>query len=155
MNRGRSRAVAAREDGYVAALIAQRPREFLDDGCLARAADGEIADGDNLHPECRVAQDADIVKEAAAFDEDLEELGADQGKRAHRRLNGSLPFFENDLQQESLKVFDPDTKPFTHLFSVCQASAPRARGRPVARGRKRIREWSAGHRSATLENCAC
>ena len=61
--------VAAREDGDVAPGVAQFPREFFHDRRFARAADGQIADGDDLDAQRFVAEDADIVKPAADFDE--------------------------------------------------------------------------------------
>ena len=48
--------------------VAQFAREFFHDRRLAGAADGEIADGDDLHAERGVAQDADVVKKAAGLD---------------------------------------------------------------------------------------
>ena len=47
--------VAAREDGDVAAGVAQLARKLFDDRRFAGAADGEIADGDDLHAERFVA----------------------------------------------------------------------------------------------------
>ena len=64
--------VAAGEDGHRAAGIAQFTREFFHDRGLARAADGEVADGDDLDAKRFVTKDADIVKPAANFDGDLE-----------------------------------------------------------------------------------
>ena len=64
--------VAARKNGHVAPGIAQFAREFFHDRRFARAADGQVADGDDLDAERLVAQDADVVKPAADFDDDLE-----------------------------------------------------------------------------------
>ena len=68
VERRRLGAVAAGEDGHVAALVAQFAGEFFDHGGFAGAADGEVADGDDLHAERRVAQDADVVEKAADLD---------------------------------------------------------------------------------------
>jgi hypothetical protein len=48
--------VAAREDGDVAPGVAQFARKFFHDRRLARAADGEVADGDDLDAERFVAK---------------------------------------------------------------------------------------------------
>ena len=52
------RAIAAREDRHGAALVAQFAGEFFHDRRLAGAAHGEVANGDDLHAERRVAEDA-------------------------------------------------------------------------------------------------
>ena len=49
VERGRLGAVAAREDGDVAALVAQFAGELLDHRRFAGAADRQVADGDDLH----------------------------------------------------------------------------------------------------------
>src|SRR5208282_1992269 len=61
-------AVAAGEDGYIAALVAELAGELLDHGGLAGAAPGEVAHGDDLHAEGRVADNTPIVEKAAEVD---------------------------------------------------------------------------------------
>ena len=119
-------AVAAGEDGHVAALVAQLAGELLDHRRLAGAAHGEIADGDDLHPEGRVAQNAEVVEEAADLDGDLEDLGAAVEQAPHECLARPAPLLDDHLQDEGLKVFCPSTKPLTHLGSVCQGPRVRA-----------------------------
>ena len=59
--------VAARKDGHVAPGVAQFAREFFHDRRFARAADGEVADGDDLHAQRLVAEDADVDKASGGF----------------------------------------------------------------------------------------
>ena len=59
--------------------VAQFAREFFDDGRLARAADGQVADGDDLHAERGVAQDADVVEPAAQGGQSVRQIAADLG----------------------------------------------------------------------------
>ena len=68
--------ITARKNGDIAAGVAQFAGEFFHDRGFARAADGQVADGDDLHPQGLVAQDAHVVKPAADFDGDLEQFRA-------------------------------------------------------------------------------
>ena len=60
-------AVAAGKDGDGAALLLQFAREFFHDGRLAGAADGQIADGDDLDAEGGIAQNADLDRESGGL----------------------------------------------------------------------------------------
>ena len=60
---------------------------FSTTGVLPGAAHGQVADGDDLHPQRRVAQDADVVEQAAGLDGDLEDLGAGRGAAPARALS--------------------------------------------------------------------
>ena len=75
MKRLRFGPVTARKDGYITAGIAQGAGEFLHHGRLARAAHGDVADGDHLHAERVITEDADVIKPTAGFDGKFEELG--------------------------------------------------------------------------------
>ena len=102
MKGGRFGTITTGENGDVAALVAQFASEFLHDGCFAGAADGQVADGDDLDAESRVAQDADIVKESPDFNGDLKELRAAVKQTANESGPGSAPFFQNDLEDKGL-----------------------------------------------------
>ena len=67
--------VTAREDGDIAALVAEFAGEFFDDGRLAGAADGDVANGDDLDAEGGVAQDADLVEKEPRLDRHGENRG--------------------------------------------------------------------------------
>ena len=56
-------------------LVLEFAGEFFHDGRFAGAADGEVADGDDLDAQRGVAEDADVVEKAAGFDGDLENFG--------------------------------------------------------------------------------
>src|SRR5262249_29425140 len=52
-------------------------------------------------------------------------MGASVKGAAHQRRPGAGTIFKNDLQQESLKIFQPDTKTLTHVAQIL----PRRGGR--------------------------
>ncbi|MEI9864974.1 MAG: hypothetical protein WDN00_10545 [Limisphaerales bacterium] len=70
MQRQRFGTVTAREDGHGATGVAQLTCELFHNRRLARAADGQVADGNDLDAERFVAEDADVVKPAAQLDRD-------------------------------------------------------------------------------------
>src|SRR5215213_8876941 len=67
--------IAAGKNRDLATFVLENAREFFDDGRFAGAADGEVADGDDLDAEGAVAEDADAVEKAAEFNEDFENFG--------------------------------------------------------------------------------
>ena len=106
VERRRLGAVAAREDGDVAALVAQFAGELFDDRRFAGAADGQVADGDDLHAERRVAQDADSCKESARVlmaTSKTFRAGVEQGP--HERLARPAPLLDDDLPEGRSPVF--------------------------------------------------
>jgi hypothetical protein len=68
------RSITARKNGYVASSIPKFAREFFYHRRLARAADCKVADGDDLNAERGVAQDTEVVEEAAEFNRDSEQF---------------------------------------------------------------------------------
>ncbi len=107
VERRRFGTVAAREDGDVAAGVAQFAREFFHDRRFAGAADGEVADGDDLHAERLVAQDADVVKPAAHLDGDLEQFRTAEQKSARQLRLEIVAFLENDFEDKGFQAFQP------------------------------------------------
>src|ERR1039458_9494610 len=91
------------------------PGELFDHRRLPGAADRQIADGDHLHPERGIPQDANVVKKAAGLDGGLEELGTSVEQGAHERLARPTPLLDDHFQEEGLKVFCPRTKPLTQI----------------------------------------
>ena len=93
--------VAAAEDGDPATGFLEGAGEFFDHGCLARAADGEIADADNEGADGVTAEDGVVIKAGAgAHDagvdggeekkEGLEERGAAAGGAVEDDVRGEL-----------------------------------------------------------------
>src|SRR5262245_28844664 len=110
----RLRTIATRQDGHRPPLVLERAGELLDDRRLAGAAHRQVSDGNDLHSERRVAQDADVVKKPAELDENFENLreGVKQGPDELRPRSATL--VENDLQQEGFPIFPPHTKLLSH-----------------------------------------
>ncbi len=109
-------AVTAREDGDVAALVAQFAGEFFDHGGLAGAAKGQITDGDDLHAEGGVAEDADVVEKTARFDrEEQPDFGKEGQDGAHDGRAGAAPFFYDYFNKEGFDRFYPDPETFAHF----------------------------------------
>src|SRR5207247_10476424 len=80
--------VAAGKDGDGAALVLQLAGELFHDWRFAGAADSEIANGDDLHAEGRVAQEPDVVEKAPQLHAHEEEpgQGEEQRPREDRRM---------------------------------------------------------------------
>jgi len=79
--------VTAAEDGDVAAALGEGTGEFFDDGGLARAADGEVADHDDRDAQGLIAeQDALAVEPNAHTDHAVKYEGEDR-KRASKEGN--------------------------------------------------------------------
>ena len=142
VDRGGFGSVAARENGHVPALVAQLARELLNHGSFPGAADGEVSDRNDLHAEGAVAQDADIVKEAAGLDGGLEDLRAPEKEPSHERLARPAPLLDDHLQEEGFQFLCPRTQPLTHLPTVCQGAGGRASRRRRAAGNRRATPMS-------------
>ena len=100
-----------------APLVPQLARKLLHHRRLAGAADSEIADGDHLHAERGIAQDADVVKETPDVDRRLKELGTHNN--AERTIAALLPApLEDHLQDESFQAFSPDPH-FSRMWGEC------------------------------------
>jgi len=74
----------------------------LDHGRLASAADGQVADGNHLHAERRIAQNTDVIQEPAGFDGGLENFGARVQQPAHQFGALAAPLLDHDFYEESL-----------------------------------------------------
>src|SRR5438552_4763322 len=120
-------AVASRKNSHVAALIAEFPSELFHDRCFAGAADSQVADGNDLHAQRGIAEDAHIIEKAAGFDCHLKDFRATVRHRADEILTSAAALLENDFQQESLKIFCPDPDFLTHPDLFCQGRWERAR----------------------------
>ena len=120
-------AVTAGEDGDLAALILEFAGEFFHHRRLAGAADREVADGDDLHAEGGVAQDADVVKESSRAHCDLEELGRAIQEGTHHGGAFSAPALGNHVQHESLDRLSPAAQEVSHRDGVCQPPGGTAR----------------------------
>ena len=113
--RGRFRTVTTRQNGHGAALVPQFARELLHDRRLAGAADREISDGDDLDAQGGIAEDADVVKEAARLDGDLKNFGqCEQGGPM------AAAVFKDDFEDEGFNRFGPGTESLAHVRAVCQ-----------------------------------
>ena len=106
--------VTPREDGDLAAGVLEGAGELLDDGSLAGAADGEVADGDDLHAEGGIAEDAGVVEDPAELHGPGEHVGEHLQGAAQRRglLAGTL--LEDDVEKVGLSVFEEFLPPFAH-----------------------------------------
>ena len=113
--RGRLGAVAAREDGHGAALVAEFTGEFFHDRRFAGAADRQIADGDDLHPQGGVAENADVVKEAAGLDEDLKYFRKREQRNPKHGGPLAAALFKDDFEDEGFNRFGPGSEAFAHL----------------------------------------
>ena len=89
-------AVSARENGDIAALVPELAREFFHDRRFARAADGEIANGDDLDAERGITQDPKFVKELAGHDGDVEDFLAAVERGPNQRRARAAPLFQDD-----------------------------------------------------------
>ena len=132
--RRRLGAVAARENGHGPALVAEFARELFHHRRLAGAADGEIADGDDLHAQRGVAQNADIVQKTARLDGDLKDLGQREERGAKEGGALAATLFKNDFQNEGFNGFSPGTESFAHVVAVCQPAPREASGHGISRG---------------------
>jgi hypothetical protein len=122
------RTIAARKNSHASALVTQGTGKFLDDGSFAGSADGQISDGDDLHAKGRISQDANIVKEPTRFDDDPVNPGQHLQASSNELGAFALPLFEDDFQDKSFSIFEPDPKRFTHPVLVCQSEIVRASG---------------------------
>src|SRR6516162_8671396 len=108
--------ITAGKNGDVSALVAQFAGKFLHDRRFSGPSDRQVANGDEVNAQGGVAKNPHIIKETANLDQDLEDVGASVGGPANRRRLGAWTVLKNDLQQESLDIFQPDTKALTHVL---------------------------------------
>lgn len=112
--------VAAGEDGDITSLVFEFAGEFFDHGGFAGATDREVTDGDDLDAEGGIAEDAVVVEELSTFDGEEEDFGEAEEGGADECGAFAVALFENDLENESLEVFDPSLEVVTHGGRVCQ-----------------------------------
>jgi hypothetical protein len=105
--RGRFGAITAGKDGDGAALVFQFASEFFDDRGFSGAADGEIANGDDLNAEGRISQDASVIEKLASLYGDEECPGKAEENAAGDGGSLALALLEDDLEDKGLKFFDP------------------------------------------------
>ena len=100
--------VAAAEDGDAASAILQLAGEHFGNGCLAGAADGEVADADYGAAEFLRTKDAAAVK----GEPDLYGALVDFGESPEDEFEGigasALAAFENDVDGVALEPFEDD-----------------------------------------------
>ena len=93
-------------------------RELFDDRRFAGAADGEIADGDDLHAEGGIAQNADVVEKAADLDGDLKSFGQSEKEARAQCRAFAATFLEDDFENERFGVLDEIPELFLHRRSL-------------------------------------
>ena len=129
--------VAAREDGHLAPGVLKFAREFFHDGRLAGAAEGEVADGDDLNAQRFVAEDADVDQPAVDFDADLVKLGTAEEDSARQFRLEIMAFLENRLRGKRFQGF----RPRHGIFRASRLNVPSARSRGKAKPRSG-QHWS-------------
>ena len=107
--------------------VLQFAREFFHHRRLARAAESEIADGDDLDAEGRIAEDADIVKAAVNLEGALKTFEPPNKTARVEPGPEVMALLENDFKEES----------FQGLRLVCIARAQHV-GRALLRARLAI-----------------
>ena len=106
--------VSAAQNRDAPAVILQSAREFFHDRRFAGAADRQIADGDDLYPQGGVAENADVVKEAAGLDEDLENFRERQQRNPQHGGPLAAALFKDDFEDEGFNRFGPGSEAFAH-----------------------------------------
>ena len=99
--------VAARQDGNTATGLLEGAGKFFDNRRLAGAADGEVADADDLTTERVVAEDAVAPEEVAELDDlsvDFREDTEDAAGDARSEIAAS---FKDDVEHVLLDIFRP------------------------------------------------
>ena len=122
--------VTARQNCHVSAGIAQFARKFLHHRGLSGAPHGQVANGNHLHAQGFVPEDAKIVQPAPDFDRHFEHFGAAEERGPRQPGFKVMPIPENDFEEEGFKTFGPDPEFFTHQSLI--VSKPRPRGKPSA-----------------------
>ena len=104
---------------------------FSTTGVLPVPPDGEIADGDDLHAEGGIAEDAVVDQPAVNFKSDLVQLGTNEQQRANDGSAGPAALSGDHFFSEAIQILHPDAPRFSHVKAVCQARESGARGRKV------------------------
>ncbi len=123
MERARLGAVPPREDGHVPTGIPQFPGKLFHHRRLARAPHGQVADGNDLHSDGRVPQNAHIVKKAPQFDGQTEQFRARQQEPAGEPGAPVVALLEDDFEHERFQSLGPDPQPLSHGPPICQSAA--------------------------------
>src|SRR5439155_16254033 len=95
---------------------------------LAGAANGEIADGNDLHTQSGVAEHTDIVEETAGLDCNLENFGKREQSGTDDGGPGAAAVFKNNFKDEGFNGFGPRSNAFTHVGPVCPCGWGEASG---------------------------
>src|SRR5581483_920422 len=113
--RRRFGAITAGKDGDGAALALEFAGEFFDDGRLARAAEGDVADGDDLDAEGVVAHEAHLDAKAVKAQAELVNFGEDEEKIANERGGLAAALLKNDFEERRFDGFEPGANFLPHL----------------------------------------
>jgi hypothetical protein len=98
--------VAAAEDGDPATGFLEGAGEFFDHGCLARAADGEIADADNEGADGVTAEDGLVIKAGAGAHDAGVDGGEEKKEGLEERGAAAGGAVEDDVRGELLEGFE-------------------------------------------------
>ncbi len=116
---------AAGENGDGAALLLQFAGKFFDDGSFAGAAEGEVADGDDLDAESGIADQAGADGKAVNDEVELIQFGKAEQSGADQVGAQAAALVEDGLQERGLDGFDPGSNCLTHVEAQC-ANSPAA-----------------------------
>src|SRR5688572_11318352 len=98
--------VAAAEDRNLAATVAQRAGEHLDDRGFPRSAHREIADDHHEATQRRVVEDAMPVEPQPKLHKTAEQIRAHLQKTGEHQSGGPFPFPEDYVDAELLKFVE-------------------------------------------------